>query len=82
MIIPKYQLPVKKQIEVSQDPFPSPIFVSSDSLQIIGFKDSNNPRKEFVKVKPEFILNNKDGKMVYLGNKRYVLPIYKVIRIH
>ncbi len=74
--IPLYQQPTNDIVQVSSR-HPSPIFESSVTLKIIGFKEGDDPEKvsEFAEVKPEFILDDGD-RMVYLGEKRYVLPIY------
>lgn len=75
---PLYQEPTNEAIEVQTDPV-APIFVSSETFKIVGFKESNdkNDTSSFVDVKPEFILNSGDRK-AYLGSKRFVIPIYEI----
>lgn len=53
-----------------------PFFLTSDSLKIICLKDGDS-LEDTENVKPEFLLELHD-RVVYLGNKRYVIPVYEV----
>lgn len=78
--IPLYQEPTDHAVQVSTPPkMRGPVFESSKTLKIVGFKEGDDPKaaNQFLEVKPEFILDGVD-RMVYLGEKPYVLPIYKV----
>lgn len=74
-----YQEPTNDAIEVQTDPF-APIFISSETLKIVGFKEGDDLAEEFIEVKPEFILDSGDRKR-YLGSKRFVIPIYEIMPV-
>jgi hypothetical protein len=74
-----YQKQTSNPIEISHT-YSLPVFESNDTHKIIGFKEGDdiNAIEKFTEVADPFILKHDDKEcMQYLGDKRYVVPIYK-----